>query len=275
MAKQIGAMPISGKIDNLVYYNTKNGGAVVRRAYPNLGKRVKTDKVYANTRRNNAEFGMCGYVASQLLAPILQKWKYILKPDAVGELTKFLIKFLPLSVNKNWGQRNLIVDDNILTTKIQNYVTSLCKNEDNGVMYNALLQGFVELSYDDSYVRILIDGVKLLDELTIEKYRSIGANSINLYVGILSIDYPVVNNETQTFFYRTRKSIISNPQNFIIPDESNFIEFYFSTDFNDAGFYPYADDNYICGGIIICTIPVKNNEELVEFGTFAYYTATW
>lgn len=57
MAKQLGNNPLSGKVDNIVYYTTKDGQRLARRAYEHTGKKVKTSPAYKFVRQYNSLFG--------------------------------------------------------------------------------------------------------------------------------------------------------------------------------------------------------------------------
>lgn len=268
MAKQIGAMPISGKIDNLVYYNTKNGGAVVRRAYPNLGKRVKTDKVYANTRRNNAEFGMCGYVASQLLSPILQRWKYILKPDAVGELTKANFELLKLDTENPWGQRDLGSQQVAYQQKGEELINSLSKNIPPQGIVKLFDMNQIEVTDSEYYYNLLIDGYDIYSIEEVNELIQIGYSKVNIYVG--GIDTSISLYNTGIGIYQKSKGnhfinsaltvdLIEN-QKAVFPDGysvgiPNYV-------------YLYTDDSTLFACVIIFVIPVKNGKEMVEAGSF-------
>lgn len=268
MAKQIGAMPISGKIDNLVYYNTKNGGAVVRRAYPNLGKRVKTDKVYANTRRNNAEFGMCGYVASQLLSPILQRWKYILKPDAVGELTKANFELLKLDTTNPWGQRDLGSQQVAFQGIGEQLINSLSKNVPPQGIVELFGLNAIEVTESGNDRSLLIDGYDIYSIEEVNELIQTGYSKVNIYVG--GIDTSISLYNTQIGIYQKIKGnhfinsaltvdLIEN-QKAVFPDG-------YTVDIPNY-VYLYTDDLTLFACVVIFVIPVKNGTEMVEAGSF-------
>jgi len=268
MAKQIGAMPISGKIDNLVYYNTKNGGAVVRRAYPNLGKRVKTDKVYANTRRNNAEFGMCGYVASQLLSPILQRWKYILKPDAVGELTKANFEWLKLDTSNPWGQRSLESIDVGYQYKAVDLINSLSKNlPPQGIV--ALFKKYaIQVTVSGKYNQLTIDGDDIYSIDKVNELIQNGYSKVNIYVGGIDTSISLYNTEIG-IYQKDEGNYFINSALTLDLIENQILSFPNGYTVNIPDYvYLFTDDNTTFASVIIFVIPVKNGKEMVEAGSF-------
>ena len=271
MAKQIGAMPISGKIDNLVYYNTKNGGAVVRRAYPNLGKRVKTDKVYANTRRNNAEFGMCGYVASQLLSPILQRWKYILKPDAVGELTKTCFECLQTNTAQSWGERSLTETQLFSTEYILDKLNSLSKNEMSQEIKDCLINQRYGWGMSQGVQNFDFTSQSILSVEQVNQYIEKGFTTINVYAGGISMYYPVYNTDIKDFLLRPNKSFIAEYRTYSLVKDSPLV-FLDPTQYDIPGDVNITTDpSENIGGIIVLLIPRKLGVEYVEEGSFFIY----
>jgi len=62
MAKQSSLLKITGKLDDLIFYKTRDG-YVVRRKYAGTGKRVKHDPAYERFREHQSEFGRAGKAA--------------------------------------------------------------------------------------------------------------------------------------------------------------------------------------------------------------------
>lgn len=76
MAKQISDTIISANIDNLVFYKMEGKG-YVRRASSLTGKRFKTDKRFANSRKSADRFGKANAIASELYCKLsLPERKY-------------------------------------------------------------------------------------------------------------------------------------------------------------------------------------------------------
>lgn len=109
MAKQYGLHKLGGKVDGQSYYYSKNGGYVSRKVNPGMSERVKTGKEYANTRKNNSEFGMCGDFAGALIRPISQRWRFILDSIATGKMVKEVKNLLTLDAAGTWGQRTITI----------------------------------------------------------------------------------------------------------------------------------------------------------------------
>lgn len=141
MAKQYGLHKIGGKVDGQSYYYSKNGGFVSRKVNPGMSERVKTGKEYANTRKNNSEFGMCGDFAGALIRPITQRWRFILDSIATGKMVKELKHLLSLDNASPWGQRLIKANAHM---NIFSKFNSLSKNE---------LPAYLRLSLIDSIIQ--------------------------------------------------------------------------------------------------------------------------
>ena len=107
MAKQSGLHKIRGKVGEHSYYKSKVGGYQIRAINSGMSARVRTAPEFANTRLNNAEFGMLGNFAGKLISPIVSRWRFILNPIAVGDLVKMFKPLLALDSTHPWGERIL------------------------------------------------------------------------------------------------------------------------------------------------------------------------
>lgn len=68
MAKQRGVVQLSGRVDNLCYYQQKGiRGGLVRRVNLAMGERVKSTPEYQNFRTANSYFGACSMCAGAIL----------------------------------------------------------------------------------------------------------------------------------------------------------------------------------------------------------------
>ena len=91
MAKQRGIHQISGKINNLCYYEQKYvRGGLIRRINEAMSERLKTDPVFENTRRANTIFGGWSIAAGAILEFFGSRNTFLFKPYRQALLTKFI-----------------------------------------------------------------------------------------------------------------------------------------------------------------------------------------
>lgn len=89
MAKQRGVVQLSGRVDNLCYYQQKGvRGGLVRRVNLAMGERVKTDPEYQNFRVANSYFGACSMCASAILKMTGPRVSFLHKGSRQAILTK-------------------------------------------------------------------------------------------------------------------------------------------------------------------------------------------
>ena len=68
MAKQRGIVHLSGRVDNLCYYQQKRvKGGLVRRLNQAMSERAKTGEEFENFRTANSYFGACSMCAGAML----------------------------------------------------------------------------------------------------------------------------------------------------------------------------------------------------------------
>lgn len=126
MPKQEGNFKMKGKMNGQSFFYTKNGGYQVRNINPNMSERVKTEAAFTNTRKCAAEFGAAAKSASQMVGAIVNRWRYMLVPDAVAKITKIIYDFMTDDTTSPWGQRVITTEGQ--ATDIQYYFTRLTKN---------------------------------------------------------------------------------------------------------------------------------------------------
>lgn len=129
MAKQIGGTILSGRVDNIVYYQTKDGRNLARRVYEHTGKKVKTAPEYGLTRKLNDKFDLCSRAASIFYQQLFSRFK--IYPNR--RLYNLLLKNLYNSSASNLAP---IANDAIvpLVNNSYNYsnLTTLEEDIDNG-----------------------------------------------------------------------------------------------------------------------------------------------
>ena len=106
MALQTGLIKLQGRLDNIVFYQTKYGFLVRMKTSLNA-KRIATDPAYVRTRENNMEFGMAskaGKLFRQTLNPLLIK---ISDSGVVSKIMKLMIAIKDYDVSSDRGQRTV------------------------------------------------------------------------------------------------------------------------------------------------------------------------
>lgn len=95
MAKQRGIHQISGKINNLCYYEQKYvRGGLIRRINEAMSGRLKTDPVFENTRSANRLFGACSLMAKALLSAGTWRLDTLAYPSRQAKLTSSLLSIV-------------------------------------------------------------------------------------------------------------------------------------------------------------------------------------
>lgn len=170
MAKQVGVIGFRGKIKNQSFYSSKNGGELVRTINEGMSARVKTAKEYANTRKNNSEFGMCGDFAGAIIKPISLRWRFILDSIATGMMVKELKKIVALDTTDIWGQRTV---QQAYFDQIAEKLNSFSKNEMLDEIKNTLLN---DVEYFSETTAIEISNTM---PLTVSRQQELIAEGVN------------------------------------------------------------------------------------------------
>lgn len=106
MAKQSGIHQLRGKVGNMKYYGMKGvDGGLVQSINEGMSNRVKTGAEYANTRRNNSEFGMAASTAGAAVKSLSLRWRYLLKPFATAAFAKDMLAAAKGYGTGAWGTR--------------------------------------------------------------------------------------------------------------------------------------------------------------------------
>lgn len=110
MAKQRGVVQLSGRVDNLCYYQQKRvRGGLVRRINLAMSERVKSGSEYINLRIVNSYFGACSMLAAALLDFTYGRFQFSTRSDRQSFLTKELQKIL-LSRNNPPADGIIVID---------------------------------------------------------------------------------------------------------------------------------------------------------------------
>lgn len=89
MAKQRGVVQLSGRVDNLCYYQQKRvRGGLVRRVNLAMSDRVKTGSEYSRLRLANSYYGACSMCASAIIQMTGSRSNFLHLGDRQAILTK-------------------------------------------------------------------------------------------------------------------------------------------------------------------------------------------
>lgn len=193
MAKQTGIHGLKGKVDGMSYYSSKNGGKLVRKINEGLGQRVKSSREYLNTRKNNAEFGMCGDFAGSIIKPFSLRWRFILDSIATGKMVKILKELVALDAIDAWGERVL---KNTYFNQIRAAFNSFSKNEMILDYVNAV-DGHV--TYSAAGTKIHLSSIPELSEDTKQELLGLGANYFMTKVFALQANVPQFDANSKTY----------------------------------------------------------------------------
>lgn len=106
MAKQASLHKMDGKADGRSYFYSQNGGYQSRAINPGMSKRVKESPEYANTRRNNAEYGVAAKYAGYVISTFSGHWRFMLHKNIIGKMIKDVHAMITSNAGV-WGQRAL------------------------------------------------------------------------------------------------------------------------------------------------------------------------
>lgn len=94
MAKQRGVVQLSGRVDNLCYYQQKRvKGGLVRRVNLAMSERVKTGSEYSRLRLANSFWGACSMCASAIIQMTGSRADFLHLGDRQAILTKEIYQF--------------------------------------------------------------------------------------------------------------------------------------------------------------------------------------
>lgn len=132
MAKQRGIHQISGKINDLVYYQQKYvEGGLIRRQNQAMSERVKSAPEFAGTRKAGKEFGYCSQSAAAIIKIIPQRAASIVNPFILPQFTKYLYNALKSSGGTAGGRS--LTNSKEFAASIGDFINSMAKNKWQGV----------------------------------------------------------------------------------------------------------------------------------------------
>lgn len=136
MAKQRGIHQISGKVNNLCYYEQKYvRGGLIRRINEAMSGRLKLDPVFDRTRRANRLFGAASLLAKSFLQMFDVYSDLLTYPSRQAILTKGFLSYIREQINTtgsteiNINRMNyanfLSITDIVMKNKLSKYFPSL------------------------------------------------------------------------------------------------------------------------------------------------------
>lgn len=94
MAKQRGVVQLSGRVDNLCYYQQKRvRGGLVRRINLAMSDRVKAGEEFTNLRTANSFWGGCSIAASIILDSLGMRATFLTKANRQSILTREVYRY--------------------------------------------------------------------------------------------------------------------------------------------------------------------------------------
>lgn len=136
MARQRGIHQISGKINNLCYYEQKYVcGGLIRRINEAMSERLKIDPAFANTRVANTIFGGCSMMAGVLLSFFGNRNTYLFKPHRHALVTRAIHEYLVA--------RNSSDEYPVIMERFAGYLN--LPDIVNSIVRNSIFDSFIEL----------------------------------------------------------------------------------------------------------------------------------
>lgn len=250
MAKQKGIHRLSGKVDGMSYYSSKNGGSLARSINDGMSERVKTAKEYINTRKNNAEFGMCGDFAGAIIKPISQRWRFILDSIATGKMVKVMKDAVKLNTLNPWGQRVLGATDYPAFIEAFN---SFSKNEMIDEIANVLAQPIDWASERNTVT------VQATPNLSIARQEELNAEGINYFytkVYALQVKKPVFNTAANAYTKAISSLVELTSMSYDAELNSESDVDLFAQDEAVANFADVVDNGEF-GGLLVVFLPAR------------------
>lgn len=107
MARQRGIFKIEGKLDDVVFFKSRDG-FLVRQDNPLTAERIATDPAFQRTRENGAEFGKAGKAGKILRLAFRSLLQHASDSKMVSRLTKHMVKVIQADTTSARGLRNVI-----------------------------------------------------------------------------------------------------------------------------------------------------------------------
>lgn len=128
MAKQRGVVQLSGRVDNLCYYQQKRvRGGLVRRVNLAMSERAKTGSEYSRLRLANSYYGACSMCASAIIQMTGSRVGFLHLGDRQAILTKKIYEIQKTYYPDRYGE--IVVFDSYGGIYLSQCYESIVKNK--------------------------------------------------------------------------------------------------------------------------------------------------
>ena len=210
MARQRGIHQISGKVNNLVYYEQKRvPGGLIRRQNEAMSERLKTDPAFTQTRKAGAEFGYCSNTAASIIRSIPLRAQRIIDPFINPLFTKYLFDLLKQQEGL-FGQRYFEISKE-LGENIELFINRQSKLQWQGVMPSVNVPWRVDIGI--TTINLTIDRLEILNFCDTYGYDGIRFSFYDQGGTVFgTVDQYGKYKKTLTASYREAQRILYTPQ---------------------------------------------------------------
>ena len=263
MAKQIGIHQIQGKIGGRSYYRQSGiTDGLSRSINPAMSGRVKTSEEYANTRRNNAEFGSACQIAGVLGHIVEPKWRPMFLNFSQAKLAKAALALIKQDTTQgtSWGTRG--IKESGIPVMLQN-LNWLAKNPFSDYVSGMTLRA----GSNPPAGRAIVDCVIEFNANLVEKLASIGADGLSLYTSVFTNSFGRYDGNSGQ--YHDCQQI---PMGFAVEDSNDLVDDTLHTTYSPRSITP-TDLDLAFDSFALVAVPYRlvNGEafELQEYASFS------
>lgn len=169
MAKQRGVVQLSGRVDNLCYYQQKRvRGGLVRRINLAMSDRVKAGEEFVNLRTANSFWGGCSIAASIILDSLGLRATFLTKANRQAILTREIYR---MSIGASLDDNRTLIPFNLQTGFVFPILFEKVVKNKAGNFFSNIPYFVADIPFD-SPVTITLAGYEL--ENYCKFYKSIG-----------------------------------------------------------------------------------------------------
>lgn len=263
MAKQIGIHQIQGKIGGRSYYRqsgVKDG--LSRSINPAMSGRVKTSEEYANTRRNNAEFGSACQIAGVLGHIVQPKWRPMFLTFSQAKLAKVALNLIKqdTTTGTTWGTRG--IKEAGIPIMLQN-LNWLAKNP-----FGDYISGITLAAGSNPPAgRAVVNATIEFSASLAENLESIGADGLMLYASVFTNSFGRYDGNTG--LYHDCQQL---PMGFAVEEDVNLTDNVMIVTYSPRSFTP-TDLDLAFDSFALVAVPYRSvngsNFELQEYASFS------
>jgi len=190
MAKQHGIYKVDGKLGDLSYTYSRNGGYQVKTLNPNMSERVKNDPEFVNTRRNANELKISGIMAGKLISALSARYRYLLHRNATAKYIGEIRKAINNDTQNPWGQRT------VQESEMSLFQETFAKLQKNPFPAETILdmQKFIYGAPKDQF--IVVEQSILYPQSLIDWYRAKGIEYVESHIFEFAMEIPHFNSST-------------------------------------------------------------------------------